>query len=176
MKRRRHIRAKHRRLANHEGDLHIAFFRRMKKLTMAQRKKALVATIKSLGWKFVKIPRNFSRDFWLRNIALNKRIVLGTGWSKKTLREQCNTLCHELVHVWLRIRWGRAKFLARYLIAEWRWAIETSAYRITLYFIPEVPEGRARSMYKFYKLGRLKKRDTIEETVAVLSTVREVMA
>lgn len=172
MKKRRKIEAKHRRLATHTGDLHMHFFRQMKGLSMVKRKKALVAKIRSLGWSFLKINRKLTHKFWLRNTTYRRLIVLGTEWVTKTLREQCLTLAHELIHVWQRIRMGSAKFLARYGIAQYRWALETSAYRINEFFWPRGARGnldRARWMYKFYRLGRLRKTITINETVAVLT-------
>lgn len=143
--------------------------RRIKKLSLVDRKKALVAKIKRLGWKFLKISRRLTNDFWLRNITLRKTIVLGTGWSKKGLRRQCAILAHELWHVFQRIRMGSAKFLARYAIAEYRWAIEVSAYRVSQFFIPAVPKSLAKFIYKFYRLGRLRKGDVIRETERALA-------
>lgn len=162
------IRSKHRRLANHTGDANWPFMRRIKKLGMRARKAALIREIKRLGWKFLKINRRFTRRFWMNNMAVFRRVVLGAGWVRKTLREQCKILAHELGHIYQVVRLGQAKFLKRYIIAEWRWAIETSANRISQFFWAQHSDDLAEWMYKFYRLGRLRKRDVIRETVAVL--------
>ncbi len=170
MKRRRHIKSHHRRLALHAGDLDLAFHKRIGAIKdMPKRKKALIAKIKSLGWSFIHVPGNFTHKFWLRNTTYHRRIVLGSEWRDKSTRRQCMTLLHELVHIRQRKRLGRAKFLLYYGIAQWRWALEISAWRSNRLF--SSARISAPYIYKFYKLGRLRRLDTLKETNAILDAV-----
>ena len=128
MKRRRHIKSHHRRLALHKGDLDLAFHKRIGAIKdMPKRKRALIAKIKSLGWSFIHVP-----------IRQRKRL-------------------------------GRAKFLLYYGIAQWRWALEISAWRSNRLF--SSARISAPYIYKFYKLGRLRRLDTLKETNAILDAV-----
>lgn len=163
------IRAKHRRLANHSGDLDIPFHKRMAKLKPVTRLQALYRYIKKHGYRVVHISRKLSNKFWLRNITLHRTIVTGAKWFKKTAIEKCITLMHEIVHMRQRIRMGRAKFLARYALAEWRWALEASAYRSNRLTWGPTWVLNPRWFRKFYRFGRLKKRDVLRETNAVFA-------
>ena len=166
------IRAKHRRLATHAGDLNLPFIRRMAKLRPIQRKQALLDEIARLGWRIVKVSRKFSHKFWLRNTAYHRILVLGSSWSRKGIIDQCLTLLDEIGHIRQRIRLGRVRFLAMYAVAEWRWALEVSAHRAALYLLGRNVVAMARRIYKFYKLGRMSRSKVLKETVRILEPIR----
>ena len=165
------IDAKHRRLANHAGDLDLPFMRILAKFPAWNRKLALMREIRRLGWEVRKVPKEFTRKFWLRSITLNRTVLLGSRWSKSSVPQQCRVLAHELVHIRQRKRMGQAKFLLRYAVAPWRWAMEASAYRANRLFVGEDPTARAKWLYYFYKLGRMRKKEVVRETVRVLDRV-----
>ncbi len=165
------IRSRHRKLATHKGDLNLAFHKKvaaMKDLTV--RKAYLLGYIKRLGWKVVYVNRNVSHKFWLRNTTYHRTLVLGSGWSKKDKRRQCRVLLHEIVHMRQRKRLGRVRFLAYYALAEYRWALEVSAYRSNRLFSASTISWSW--LKKFYRLGRL--RDVKDETNAILLAVKNL--
>lgn len=177
-KRKNRIRKRHRALASHTKDLHLAFFRKVRKMRPRARYDALVAKIRSLGWGFIHIHRtNFTRDFWLRSITLHQLVILGKDWLKKSLISRCEILAHELMHIFQRIRLGRVLFVAYYAFAPWRWGLEASAYRITQYFTRGSTQHQAEWMYDsgMYKFGRIRRKEFVEETVAILAPWRTAL-
>lgn len=167
------IKHKHIRLATHAGDLDRPFWLAVTKMHPSRALQVVKNEIARQGWSLVHVPRKFSNEFWLRNITLHRRIVLGTTWGQKSDYAKVQTLAEELTHIYQRKRLGRAKFLARYAIAEWRWAIECSANRVHAILNPRLTlSARAEWMRTFYRLGRLDHDDMVARTVEILSAAR----
>lgn len=87
--------------------------------------------IGAYGWKLVKRSGKtvHGRRF---TMTLRRTIWLVSRWDDYSVERQARILWHELVHIRQRKRLGHAKFLARYMFAGWRWALETAAYRETV--------------------------------------------
>lgn len=124
--------------------------------------------IEKLGYTVVRKKRgNFTT-------TLHNYLFLDDHYDKMGPIDRASLLWHELVHADQWRKWGRLRFAYRYSRPQWRWAIETSAYRhqyrIWLYFgIPEQKVIRSikklpSNFAKGYKMHRIDRKQLDKET------------
>jgi hypothetical protein len=63
---------------------------------------------------------------------MRRKVRLVSNWAELDPYARAVTLAHELTHVRQRKTMGHLRFVARYALAPWRWAIEIPALRSEL--------------------------------------------
>lgn len=88
-----------------------------------------LAEVERLGLRLVSKREVGHRQWDGFSSTLPDTIFLAPDWDSKSVDDQARILWHELVHKRQWDRLGREAFLALYVTAEGRWALEVVAYR-----------------------------------------------